>query len=213
MFANTEVFFILLAFSLAVGGALGAFYDALLLAVDSVLPQKAVKRQRTILPHNAREAEKALFPIDMRVTARDVALFFTDIIFCTVSALAVIILLYHLNYGEVRAFSLISAFAGFVIYRKTIGRPLLFLMKRVIILLKKVLKKAVGVARKLFCILFSPIKAIAKRTVAPVIEVVRERQVRKRARKYLLLMEENEDKRTARRKQNNERDKSISAER
>ena len=61
--------------------------------------------------------------------------------------------------------------------------------------------------------MFTPIKAIAKRTVAPVIGVARERQVRKRARKYLLLMEENEDKRTARRKQNNERDKSIGAER
>lgn len=213
MFADTEAFFTLLAFSVAVGASLGFFYDSLMLAVDTVLPEKKKREGRVVLPHNARLAQRALFPIERRVSARDITLIFTDIFFFITSAFAVIILLYHLNYGEVRAFSLVSALVGFVVFRKTLGRPLIFLMKRVIMLLKLVLKKTTWVIRRILIVLLKPFRAIIKRTLSPLIYRLRVRQTKKKARKYLELMQENEDRRTEKRKNKNERDKSIRAER
>ncbi len=208
MFADTASFFILLIYSLTVGAVLGVFFDILMLAVDFIAPASVKKSNPVVLPHDRKGAEKALYPIDKSIGTRDVLLFFADILFCAVSAFTVIILLYHLNYGEIRAFSLISALAGYIVYRKTLGRPVRFLMKKLLLLVKKTVKIIFIGAHKVLLKLFAPIISLVKRTALPVIQRVRSNNLKKKARKYLILMEEKENKRAKKRDNQNERSES-----
>ena len=123
MFANTESFFILLFYSLAVGAFLGVLYDLTGQLINVLFPRKEKARKAPKeLPHGEISVNKVLFDLNMRFKKRDVAMLFADVIFFTVSAIAVTVMLYHLNYGNVRAFSLFCALLGFVIYRVSIGR-------------------------------------------------------------------------------------------
>ncbi len=195
MFADTEAFGILLVFSVAVGAALGAFYDTVMLFVNSFFPEKSVKKKKTQLPHNAVLAEKALFPIEKRIFPRDIVVFFSDILFCTVSAFAVIVLLYHLNYGAVRVLSLAVAVFGFVLYRKTVGKPLLFVAEKTVALVKKIIFVLI---KMIFVVLVKPV-------ALPVFEKVNRIVVKKRAVGYIDKMLKNEEKRNAKRKSRNRR--------
>jgi hypothetical protein len=89
-------------------------------------------------------------------------------------------MLYHLNYGNIRAFSLFCALGGFLIYRMSIGRPVRFLMSKVLVALKKVIYTVL-------LILIKPIRSI----FGKMLDKKREKVNRKKARKYLLLMEQN----------------------
>ena len=49
-------------------------------------------------------------------------IFLSDIIFCLTAAVSVIILLFHLNGGEIRGFALFGAALGFTAYYFTLGK-------------------------------------------------------------------------------------------
>ena len=189
MFADTRALFFLLVYSLIVGASLGVFYDSVMLAADMFFPPKANKKAIVrILPHNEYEANRVLTPIDKKLQKRDVALFVFDIAFFTVSALTVIIMLYHLNYGQIRFFSLAFALFGFLLYRKTVGKPIRIALQKLLTVLLKGIDKAINAA-------FKPLKWIFIKISAPVFDRVRRRNAIKKARKYLLLMEQSEHSR------------------
>jgi hypothetical protein len=181
MFASTESFFILLFYSLAVGAFLGLFYDLTVQLIAELFPEKEKTRKAPKeLPHGDISVSSVLFEVDMRFKKRDVAMLFADVIFFTVSAIAVTVMLYHLNYGNVRAFSLFCALLGFVIYRVSIGRMIRLLSGKLFSVFKRVILAIMLLLIKPFSIAFG--KIFVK---------LRKRTNIKKARKYLLLMERN----------------------
>ena len=68
------------------------------------------------------------------------SVFFQDLIFCIFSAFSIILLVFYTNSGRVRWFSLFGCFTCFVIYHLTIGRFIMFVSKKIISFIKKVLR-------------------------------------------------------------------------
>jgi len=68
------------------------------------------------------------------------AVFFQDLIFCIFSAISVILLVFYTNSGMIRWFSLLGCFMCFVLYHITIGRIVMFLSKKIIDFIKRVLR-------------------------------------------------------------------------
>ena len=140
MLSETAVAWLLFAYSLAVGGGICVFYDALNLVLDTVFPQKdghsASKRR---LFGNEKQIEEIIFQPRKGISARDVILFFTDILFFSVSGIALVVLIMHFNNGKIRMFSLLSALIGFAVYKKTLSHPLTSLAKRVLAVIFKAL--------------------------------------------------------------------------
>jgi len=201
MFADAKGFWVLLAFSLITGAMLGVFYDALRLFINTLLPEKKLNESgRRLLGVDEKSAERALYPIDVSVKARDVVYFFADIVFWAISAFTVIILIFHLNYGEIRAFSLIAALAGFIIYKKTLGIAVYSLLSRVICLALRLIKKAADIA-------LYPIITPIKKIIVHLHGTLKRRSVKKRALKAVLAMEESERLRQEKRNRKNERNK------
>ena len=200
MFADAGGFWMLCAFSAITGAMLGVLYDVMSAFVTALFaPKQAVDMQRVRFLGDAKSAERALFPINLKMSANDVARFFADIVFCVLSALVVIVLIFHLNYGEIRAFSLLSALMGFIVYKKTVGRPILFLLSRALEIIKISLKK-------MACALLFPIVYPIRRLTAYLYSKMKARVIRKRTLKAISSMEENERIRQIKRNTFNERD-------
>jgi len=68
------------------------------------------------------------------------SIFFQDLIFCIFSAFSIILLVFYTNSGTVRWFSLFGCFLCFVLYHLTVGRLIMFVSKKIIDFIKKVLK-------------------------------------------------------------------------
>lgn len=194
MFVSAREFWVLCAFSAVTGAMLGMVYDVLNILLLTVFKDGVcVKASEKRVLCGGKNAERALFPIDMNVTVYDAVRFAADILFCVFSAFAVIVLIYHLNYGEIRVFSLVSAVTGFAVYKKTVGRPLSFLLLKALQLIKKALIKIIySVMRPIVY----PIKLLTVRIYGK----VKARAVRKRALKAISLMENSEMTRRNKRK-------------
>ena len=189
MFASTGKALILFAYSFAVGMILGCFYDLIMILVNGIAPIRLNENKTKVkLGENAQLAEKSMFSFDRRICKRDVLLFFCDILFCVVSAFTVIILLYHLNYGEIRVLSLVLALAGFFVYRKTLGIPIKLLQEKLLLLVFGFLRKTVKV-------LLFPIFIFAVKVITPPIKKITLKIIRKKAKRYLLSMKAIEVKR------------------
>lgn len=207
MFAYQENLATLLAYSAAVGVGLGVLSDSLRVALDFVLPRKTeTVKEPQRLPSDEKSVNKAMFGIDKRIRARDIGDLFGDLCFFTVSGISVAVLLFHLNYGQVRVFSLVSAFAGFVIYRFTVGKAFSFVAARMLSYVK-------NVAFKILKLLCFPIYKLYRRLVLPIVKRCKKRTLTHRARKYLELMERIENQRVQRRNNENERNKGVADKR
>ena len=68
------------------------------------------------------------------------SIFFQDLIFCVLSAFSIILLVFYTNSGTVRWFSLLGCFICFVLYHMTIGRFIMFVSKKIIDFIRKVLR-------------------------------------------------------------------------
>lgn len=203
MFADTEAFFILLIYSLLVGVSLGILYDTITLMADIVFPKRALNENgKRRLGADALQAGKTLFPYKWSFGSREITLIILDIIFWLISALTVIILLYHLNYGQIRAFSLAMALVGFTVYKKTVGKPIRALSM-------KALKISFHILKKTTKKLLSPMTSVLKRVLVPRIRKIRLANARRKAKKYLFQMQLNEIKS---RKTKNERSKGIGSD-
>ena len=195
MFANTDALFILTVYSLIIGACLGIFYDILMAVADAIFPKPIEKMQkRRLLGANSYEAEHSLFPYKWKFGAREVLFLVFDLVFWMVSAITVIILLYHLNYGQIRLFSLFCAFGGFLICKKTVGKPIRAIIKWVLKKALLILKKTFLILRGLLVFLLRPVQKTVIKFVIPKIEKQKLAKNRRKTRKYLALMQENEIK-------------------
>lgn len=203
MFAYQENLATLLAYSAVVGGGLGVLSDSLRVVLDFVLPRKleATKTPKR-LPSNEKSANAVMFGIDKRIRARDIGNLFGDLCFFTVSGISVAVLLFHLNYGQVRVFSLVSAFAGFVLYRFTVGKVFSFVAARVLSYVRNVVLKVLK-------LLSVPIYKLCRKLVVPIAERFKKQALTRRAKKYLELMEKIENQRFQRRNNENERNRGV----
>lgn len=104
---------------------------ALLLGIFITFIYDLLRVMRRVIPHN-------IFWISVE-----------DLIFWGFCAAEVFLLMYHESNGTLRWFAVLGALAGMLIYHQTVSR---FLVKYVSLLLRKIL----GIARKLLKILFKP---------------------------------------------------------
>lgn len=61
-----------------------------------------------------------------------IVLFFFDLLFCGIAAVALLLLFFNLSYGRVRAYALAFAFCGFLLWRFTVSRAVIALCLRFI---------------------------------------------------------------------------------
>ena len=77
--------------------------------------------------------------IRIAFNSRWLSIFFQDFIFCIFSAFTVMLLVYYTNSGIVRWFSLAGCFLCFLLYHMTVGRLVMFMAKKIIAFIRKVL--------------------------------------------------------------------------
>ena len=116
---------ILLMYSLTVGVFLGVLWDIFrIMRIAAYGKRKNGLPCPVILPKNEKEVGRALsFRHTQRVLSLvGISIFLSDVLFSITSAITVILLLFHLNGGEIRGFALIGATIGFTAYYFTVGR-------------------------------------------------------------------------------------------
>lgn len=83
----------------------------------------------------------ALYPVSCNksfLAIYHAVIFIGDITFALISALTCTVFTYYINDGRIRLITLLSIAVGFIIYRLTIGRVILFLSDRIISFIYKV---------------------------------------------------------------------------
>lgn len=196
MFASQTEGVRLLLFSLVVGASLGLVYDLVRLLLHSFVPKHRFLNQNEPTILTKRSLDLILYGKGRGIHLSGVVEAVFDVLFFVISAVAVIILLFHLNYGRVRVFSLVSAFTGYTVYRSTIGKAVTFALGKTALLIKKLLK-----------ILLYPIVQTFKKLVSPIAVRLQEKIRKKRVVSILERMRQNEIKRIVKRKSKNERNK------
>ncbi len=116
---------ILLLYSLTVGAFLGVLWDVFrIIRIACYGKRKGGSFAPIRLPSSEKDVGCALKLCHTQkfLSFSGIAVFFSDLLFCLTAAVSVIILLFHLNGGEIRGFALFGAAAGFTAYYFTIGR-------------------------------------------------------------------------------------------
>ncbi len=115
----------LLLYSLTVGAFLGVLWDTFrIIRIVCYGKRKAGAFSPIKLPSNEKDVSRALaFSHTQKVfSPSGIAIFLSDLLFCLATTISVIILLFHLNGGEIRGFALFGAAVGFSVYYFTVGR-------------------------------------------------------------------------------------------
>ena len=68
-----------------------------------------------------------------------ILVFIEDIFFCIIAALTEILLFYHLNDGVIRIYAISLSLIGFLVYRNSIGRFVVFIAKQIICLARNII--------------------------------------------------------------------------
>ncbi len=134
---------LLLFYSIAVGFGLGLVYDVFrVLRIAAYGRKKAEKNKMIPLSGDASSVEKLLKAKSGQVFPNPsfFVIFVCDIAFCVFSALTVTVMLFQFGDGRMRAFSLLGAFAGFVVYYFTIGKAVIFFSNTIISAVKTLVK-------------------------------------------------------------------------
>ena len=139
---NEKSLSLLLLYSLIVGFFLGFLWDffrifrIICYGKPSAAPITPIR-----LPSTEKEVRSALsFKHRHKFfSPTGITVFISDLLFCTTSAFSVIILLFHLNDGEIRAFALFGAGIGFTVYYFTLGRITVRISDAIIKKVKKLL--------------------------------------------------------------------------
>lgn len=81
---------------------------------------------------------------------------FEDIVFWFFTSISLFLMLYKVNNGAVRWFSIAGALLGMVIYRKSLGQYM-------VVFLSNIIKKILHIVKRVFGIVFSPIRMLARK--------------------------------------------------
>lgn len=200
MFAETREIWVLIGFSLIVGAMLGVFSDSLKLICDVFFGVCAPKKSASPIKCTCgKELEKAIVRLDLKIRPYDAVMLVLDVIFAITGSIVVIVLIYHLNYGQVRAVSLFSVLIGFLVYKLSIGRLIYSFMRAV-------MKRTLAVFIRAFLALLRPITLPLKRLKDRLTGKLKKNLVKKRVRAVIEVMERSEDERNRKRKNSYERD-------
>ncbi len=180
MTTSPNLYTTLLAYSLLSGVFLRVVHDALDLLI---LPNTASHVTVPIPPlpiQNTTTARAAIKKLDPPTRKREtVARLTVDLIFSLLCTVTVTLLLFGLNFGEMRWFVLPIIAAGYFAYGATVGRPIkallralltvvMHILKTVLRLISAILKKGIRFLKKPIRLIVPPIGkllAIIKRTI------------------------------------------------
>ena len=109
---------------------------ALLLGIGLGLVYDALRITRVLLgAHYSRRAARRLQEISLPLLcarkkktesrALGIVVFLEDLLFCLFAAIAMILLFYEANHGKIRFPALLCVGVGFLLYRSTLGRPVM----------------------------------------------------------------------------------------
>lgn len=114
---------VLFLYSLAVGALLGVLWDIFRIIRLIVCKERSADDSFPIrLPSNEREVIKALSFKHRQKIIPVILIFISDLLFCLFASATVILLLFHLNGGQIRGFVLFGAALGAVTYYFTVGK-------------------------------------------------------------------------------------------
>lgn len=106
---SQSVYGLVFIYSLIIGALLGIVYD--IFRIQRITMASDVKHLQII---------------------KDIIIFIEDIIFSVISAVVIIIMIFHVNNGRIRWFALFGAGIGFLIYYHTAGRIVMICSERII---------------------------------------------------------------------------------
>ncbi len=134
---------IFFAYSLAVGGGLGVFYDLFRIMRVALYGRRgAAKKYMIRLPGDERGVD-AVLSFEQRQVFPTGPFFFTlvcDIIYCMFAAIAVTVLVFQFGSGVVRAFAISGVFLGAAVYYFTLGRAVISFSGAMISAVKRFLR-------------------------------------------------------------------------
>ena len=143
MTTSPNVYTTLLLYSIVSGVFLRIVRDALDLLI---LPYTASHRTVPLTPlpmQNTTTARAAIKKLNPPIRKREkVARLTTDLLFSLICTVTVILLLFGLNFGEMRWFVLPIIAAGYFAYGATVGRPIRALLRAVLTVVLRILKTA-----------------------------------------------------------------------
>ena len=108
----------------------------------------------------------------------DLLVFLEDILFFLIVSLTEILSVYHINGGEIRIYGLLFSFLGFIIYQKTISALIIFLSKKILYAIRKLVYGCI-------CFFLIPILFFAKigfRLIEPIYQKIRKRSKMKNSK-------------------------------
>ncbi len=120
-----ENFVILLLYSLTVGAFLGILWDAFrIIRIACYGKKKNGVPPPVKLPANEKEVIRALaFKHSQKFfSLSGILIFLSDLFFCISASISVILLIFHLNGGQIRGFAILGTFTGFTVYYFTVGK-------------------------------------------------------------------------------------------
>lgn len=143
---------LLFVYATAVGFCLGGVYDVLRIL-------------RLLCGYSAGQGRRsALFAV---------FLFVEDVLFMLIAAVALILLCYYANDGQIRAPAFIGMVCGFFVYRQTAGRLVMAVAERLVRLIRRVLACCLR-------LLVSPVIWLWRLSAGRVMAAYRERMTQKR---------------------------------
>lgn len=126
LYLSQETLAYMLLYGALVGFGLGVVYDVLrilrILCGDSIVREREGQGSR----------KKRPWPLSF-------LLFLEDVIFSLIAALALILLCYYTNDGQLRAPAVVGMAGGFLVYLQTVGRPVVRLAEGLAALLRRFL--------------------------------------------------------------------------
>lgn len=132
----------LLLYSVAVGCLLGILWDVFRIIRIAVYGRQHGEGVSPVrLPASKKEVSRALSVRHTKgaLSLSGISIFLSDLLFCLSASAAVILLLFHLNGGEIRGFALFGALLGFICYYFTVGKLTVLFSELIITGIKKLL--------------------------------------------------------------------------
>ena len=144
MNGSANIYGQLLLFAFVTGVALGLCRDLLSAVLEALFPHIPPKQAPVPLPSSSRELSRLYIKSGIPRSIPEIILCAVfDILLSLLSATAVILLLYQLNYGQVRYFAPLSVLIGFLLYRRTLGRVLYPIIGKLCRTVLKLISRAV----------------------------------------------------------------------
>ena len=133
LYLSQRVLAMMVVYAALTGFCLGCVYDILELAAVLLLPQKAEGAENVPVKRSL-------------LTAKGFLIFWRDLIFLLVTAVAFILLCYYTNDGQLRSPAILGMAGGLFVYRHTVGLLTERLLPRLATGIKRMLARMVRLA-------------------------------------------------------------------